>query len=369
MRAEIAAGTDQESQLSQLSDLLGLKESLDADSVPAVVIANGLSNFRYTITINKGSVDGVEMDQPVVTGSSQAPILVGRVIRVSAISAEVELIIDRNSAVAGRLSVSHETGQVQGQGEGDLRMSLVTPGTSVAGDETVVTQGYEVNGQQGLYPPGLVIGQVSHVIPGHRRSAGVRHRSARDRLLRIGVRAGAADVPGRRLSVIRRTLALAAVIVTSLLLQSTVFSQIKLLGVRPELLYVVTILDGDPGGTERGRDRRVRRRHGAGLPPRSAEGHHRAHAHALGLYDGPCSPVHRLAVAALPTILVAVGTFCGLIFYEIVSFLLGQLDDPLLYLLRVAFLSALYSAVLTPLVYPVLRRIFERSRPRRVVRF
>jgi len=23
-----------------------------------------------------------------------------------------------------------------------------------------------VNGQQGLYPPGLVIGQVSHVIPG-----------------------------------------------------------------------------------------------------------------------------------------------------------------------------------------------------------
>ena len=62
--------------------------------------------------------------------------------------------------------MSHETGQVQGQGEGDLRMSLVTPGTSVAGDETVVTQGYEVNGQKGLYPPGLVIGQVSHVIPG-----------------------------------------------------------------------------------------------------------------------------------------------------------------------------------------------------------
>jgi hypothetical protein len=35
----------------------------------------------------------------------------------------------------------------------------------------------------------------------------------------------------------------------------------------------------------------------------------------------------------------------------------------------VAFLSALYSAMLTPLIYPVLRRIFERSRPRRVVRF
>jgi rod shape-determining protein MreC len=164
--AVIAAGTDQASQIAQLSDLLGLKESLTPDSLAAVVIGNGLSNFRYTITINKGSADGIELDQPVVTGSEQAPILVGRVISVSLVSSEVELIIDRNSVVAGRLSVSHETGQIQGQGEGDLRMSLVTPGTSVEGDETVVTQGYEVNDERGLYPPGLVIGQVSHVIPG-----------------------------------------------------------------------------------------------------------------------------------------------------------------------------------------------------------
>jgi rod shape-determining protein MreC len=164
LTAAIAAAADKESQIEQLSNLLGLQESLTPDSVPAVVIANGLSNFRYTITINKGSVDGVELDQPVVTGSEQAPILVGRVVAVSAISAEVELIIDRNSVVAGRLSVSHETGQIQGQGDQDLRMTLVTPGTSVTGDETVVTQGYEVSGQQGLYPPGLVIGEVSRVI-------------------------------------------------------------------------------------------------------------------------------------------------------------------------------------------------------------
>ena len=166
LAAAVAAAADKESQIEQLSNLLGLQESLSPSSVPAVVIANGLSNFRYTITINKGSVDGIEQDQPVVTGSEQAPILVGRVVSVSPISSEVELIIDRNSVVAGRLSVSHETGQIQGQGDQDLRMTLVTPGTSVSGDETVVTQGYEVNGQQGLYPPGLVIGQVSHVIPG-----------------------------------------------------------------------------------------------------------------------------------------------------------------------------------------------------------
>ncbi|MGH2596368.1 MAG: rod shape-determining protein MreC [Actinomycetota bacterium] len=166
LRAQIAASTDLRSQFEQLSALMGLKESLAPTSVPAVVIANGLSNFRFTITINKGSADGVQIDQPVVTGSTDAPILIGRVLEVSANSAEVLLIIDRNSSVAGRLSVSHESGLVEGQGEEDLRMSLVTPGTVVQGDETVVTQGYEVNGQRGLYPPGLVIGQVSHVISG-----------------------------------------------------------------------------------------------------------------------------------------------------------------------------------------------------------
>ncbi|MGZ6546123.1 MAG: hypothetical protein ACXVEI_12500, partial [Actinomycetota bacterium] len=71
----------------------------------------------------------------------------------------------------------------------------------------------------------------------------------------------------------------------------------------------------------------------------------------------------------LPTILVAAGTFAGVVFYEVVSFLLGQLNDPWTFTLKVAFLTALYCAILTPLVYPVLRRVFEGSRPKRVVRF
>ncbi|MDT7616349.1 MAG: hypothetical protein QOF00_3796, partial [Pseudonocardiales bacterium] len=36
---------------------------------------------------------------------------------------------------------------------------------------------------------------------------------------------------------------------------------------------------------------------------------------------------------------------------------------------RTALFSALYTALLTPIVYPLLRRVFEGSRPRRVVRF
>jgi rod shape-determining protein MreD len=71
----------------------------------------------------------------------------------------------------------------------------------------------------------------------------------------------------------------------------------------------------------------------------------------------------------LPVVLVAAGTFVGVVFYGVVSFLLGQLDSSWLYLVRVAALSGLYNAVLTPLVYPILRRAAEGSRSHRAVRW
>jgi rod shape-determining protein MreC len=166
LRAQIQRQAYVQQQTQQLQDLLGLKQSLAPPTVPALVIGNGLSNFSWTVTIDVGSADGVARDDPVIAGSAVGPELVGKVVQVTPISSEVQLIIDRDSAVAGRLTLSHETGLVIGQGEGDLRMTLVNPDTVIQGDETVVTQGYQVNGQQGLFPPGLVIGQVSHVIPG-----------------------------------------------------------------------------------------------------------------------------------------------------------------------------------------------------------
>jgi rod shape-determining protein MreD len=168
---------------------------------------------------------------------------------------------------------------------------------------------------------------------------------------------------------VRRVLALAAVIVTSLLLQSTIFSQVKLLGVRPELLYLVTIvmavLEGPSEGAVVGfaggmaQDFLLDQPKGITALTLTLLGY------TMGLarqYIVSPSPL-------LPTILVAVGTFGGMVFYEVVAFLLGQLEVEVVSGLRVALLTALYGAILTPLVFPVLRRIFEGSRPRRVVRF
>jgi len=148
----------------ELLALMGLRDSLDPTAVTAHVIGNSVSNFEYTMTIDKGSADGIETGQPVATGSADAPMLVGRVVSVTTISADVLLIIDRDLAVAATIGNSQEAGLVEGQGASDLRMSLVEPGTLIEGGESVFTQGYQLDGQPGLYPPDMLIGQVSRLI-------------------------------------------------------------------------------------------------------------------------------------------------------------------------------------------------------------
>lgn len=44
-------------------------------------------------------------------------------------------------------------------------MSLITSTTEIEGGERVFTEAYEVRGQQGRYPPGILIGSVARLVP------------------------------------------------------------------------------------------------------------------------------------------------------------------------------------------------------------
>jgi rod shape-determining protein MreD len=167
----------------------------------------------------------------------------------------------------------------------------------------------------------------------------------------------------------RRVVVIAVVLITALVLQSTVFAQLKLLGVRPELVYLVTILiafiEGPKEGTIVGfvggmlQDFMMNQPKGITALTLTLLGY------AIGMsrqYIVSSSPL-------LPTFLVFVGTAGAMIFYQVVAFLLNQLSQPIAYSVRVTLLTAVYGAVLTPIVYPLLRRVLEGSRPTRVVRF
>ncbi len=167
----------------------------------------------------------------------------------------------------------------------------------------------------------------------------------------------------------RRVLLLAAVILSALLLQTTIFAEINLLGAKPELMYLITIafgmLEGPASGAITGFVGGMAQDFLLNAP----KGITALTLTVLGYAIGMARQFIVTPSPVLPVVLVALGTFGGVMFHGIVSFLLGQLDTTWLYLFRVATLSAVYNAILTPLLFPVLRRAAEGSRSRRVVRW
>ncbi len=155
LRGQALQDTTLRRQYYELLALVKLQQTLGLSGETAVVIAESVGNFEWSITINKGSGAGIKVDMPVVSGDG----LVGHVVQVTVNTSKVQLILDPDSAVAGRLSSSGDTGLVVGERNQDLQMELVSPNAKVFPTEQVVTAGY----QNGLYPPEIAIGSVSHV--------------------------------------------------------------------------------------------------------------------------------------------------------------------------------------------------------------
>ena len=159
------------------------------------------------------------------------------------------------------------------------------------------------------------------------------------------------------------------VIVAALLLQSTVFSQITLARVQPDLVYVVTIvmamLEGPATGAVTGFAAGMAEDFLLNLP----KGITAPTLTLLGYAIGTLRQYIVTPSALLPVLMVGGGTIGGIMFNGLVKFLLGQLTVPFPDLVRTALLAGAYNAILTPLCFPILRRVAEASRAKRVYRW
>ena len=165
LKAQQAAAANSLTELQRLQDLLGLQQSIDRPSTPARVISNGVSNFEWTITIDKGANDGVMVNDAVVTNAG----VVGRVVRVTGSAAEVRLISDPSEGVAGKIEIGSGPGQqgvVVGQGDQNMKMDLIDPETPTKdlNNKTVFTVGWAIQGRTNVYPPDRPIGTVVRVL-------------------------------------------------------------------------------------------------------------------------------------------------------------------------------------------------------------
>ena len=143
------------SDYNRLANLLDYTtRSREQTFVTADVIGVEQQGFIRSIIINRGTRDGLRVGMPVVTELG----LVGRVLRVGANIAQVQLITDQNSAVSGRLQTSRAEGSIVGRGlqTGNLRMLYIPLDSEVVIGDLVVTSGLGGN-----FPPDIVIGQVT----------------------------------------------------------------------------------------------------------------------------------------------------------------------------------------------------------------
>jgi rod shape-determining protein MreC len=168
LETRIAIIGNQSARLHELEDLLNVQQSLGptTQTMAAQMISSGVSNLEWTVTIGAGSADGIQENDAVVVGNSSGARLVGHVVRVASNSAIVQLIVDPNSYVAGRLDTANaEAGLVQGNGNQDMRMHLMNIDSQVVAGDEVATAAFKIRGVgQTQYPPNVLIGTVSKVL-------------------------------------------------------------------------------------------------------------------------------------------------------------------------------------------------------------
>jgi rod shape-determining protein MreC len=164
LRGELALAQSAVVQNRQLTKQVGLDNSIGIEAhhpVAAHVIGRDPTLWYATVEVDKGSADGIRVDDPVIGDGG----LVGKVSTVAPTVSVVTLITDHSMSVAAQVQdPSGDTGiLVPAVGNPNQLLLQDLPRTAaVQKDQLVVTTGFKYNQLQSLYPPGIPIGQVSN---------------------------------------------------------------------------------------------------------------------------------------------------------------------------------------------------------------
>jgi rod shape-determining protein MreC len=165
LRSKLAGAQTAERDASQLRGLVRLQRQAGfpqgTQPVAARVIARSPTVWYSTIRIDKGSDDGVRVEQPVIASGG----LAGKVTRVTGGTAEVTLITDASSAVSAQVMPNGAAGVVRPEvgDPNDMLLDYIQKGRRVTENTTVVTSGFTSSRVESLFPRGIPIGRVTKV--------------------------------------------------------------------------------------------------------------------------------------------------------------------------------------------------------------
>lgn len=153
--AQIAV--DENEQLRVLTGLVKNNPTFHYDM--AEVIAHSPGQWTTTISIDKGTMDGVAENDLVVTAEG----MVGYVSLAAPNYSQVTTVLDTNMQAGALVTRTRESGVAQGDyelmGDGMLRMSYLGKDSDVVIGDTIQT-----SGEGGIFPKGIMIGTVERVM-------------------------------------------------------------------------------------------------------------------------------------------------------------------------------------------------------------
>jgi rod shape-determining protein MreC len=131
------------------------------EPVTARVYSRSNSSWYSTIEINKGSSDGVQVNQPVINGKG----LVGKVKTVSDGNAVVMLLSDAEFGVSALAAQANQPGSIQpvAGSPGELILDLVPEARQVRTGDSIVTAGTVSERLPSPFPEGILIGTVKRI--------------------------------------------------------------------------------------------------------------------------------------------------------------------------------------------------------------
>jgi len=176
LEGQLARLSEAERENQRLGALLHFREQLPATAYGARVIARDPGPSSTTMTIDRGSRDGVAHGMAVVAPEG----VIGRVVEVSHTVSRVALLTDHNSGIDAIVDRTRARGVLQGGSDGNCYMNYLNRDADVKVGDRVLTSGLD-----NVFPKGMSIGEVVDVGRKHRgllQSATVLPSVALDRV-------------------------------------------------------------------------------------------------------------------------------------------------------------------------------------------
>jgi rod shape-determining protein MreC len=159
LRVRVAQVGELERENRDFRAMLDFKNRSELKLISAKVISRDPSNWFNTVIVDRGALDGVVQDFPVLTVDG----LVGKIIDVTPNNARILLLVDENCKVSAWLKETGQYGIVQGNvllggRDSQCRITFIDRLAKIQKDDKVFTSGLG-----GIFPKGILIGTVRDV--------------------------------------------------------------------------------------------------------------------------------------------------------------------------------------------------------------